>query len=57
MPKSASSTAAKWNVRGQSGYVALWHPEAVLEAAEKPLQGVLFPSELFWPEKGGGGGG
>ena len=39
------------DVRGQSGYVALWHPEAVLEAAEKPLQGVLFPSELFWPEK------
>ena len=43
------------DVRSASGYVALWHPEAVLEAAEKPLQGVLFPSELFWPEKGAQG--
>ena len=40
------------DVRSASGYVALWHPEDTLEAAKKPLQGVLFPSELFWPEKG-----
>ena len=43
------------DVRSASGYVALWHPEAVLEAAEKPRQGVLFPSALFWPEKGAQG--
>ena len=30
------------DVRSASGYVALWHPEAVLEAAEKPRQGVSY---------------
>ena len=39
------------DVRSASGYVALWHPEAVLEVAEKPRQGVLFPWRLIWPEK------
>ena len=40
------------DVRSASGYVAMWQPEDVLEAAEAPRQGVLFPYWLFWPEKG-----
>ena len=40
------------DVRSASGYVALWHPETVLDAAERPRQGVLFPWWVFWPEKG-----
>ena len=40
------------DVRSIAGYVALWQPEAVLEAAEKPRQGDLFPWWLIWPEKG-----
>ena len=43
------------DVRSASGYVALWYPEAVLEAAEKPRQGVLFPWRVIWPEKGAQG--
>ena len=39
------------DVRSGSGYVALWQPEAVLEAAEKPRQGVFFPWQLIWPKK------
>ena len=30
------------DVRSASGYVALWHPEAVLEAAEKPSARVSY---------------
>ena len=40
------------DVRSASGYVALWKPENVLEAAEGPRQGVLFPWRMFWPEEG-----
>ena len=40
------------DVRSASGYVALWRPESVLEAAESPRQGVLFPWWVIWPEKG-----
>ena len=40
------------DVRSASGYVAMWHPEDVLEAAEAPRQGVLFPDWLIWPEEG-----
>ena len=43
------------DVRSASGYVALWQPEAVQEAAERPRQGVLFPWWTIWPEKGGQG--
>ena len=43
------------DVRSASGVVALWQPEAVLEAAESPRQGVLFPWRLIWPEKGAQG--
>ena len=39
------------DVRSASGYVALWQPEAVQEAAERPRQGVLFPWWTIWPEK------
>ena len=37
------------DVRSASGYVALWQPEAVEEAAERPRQGVLFPWWTIWP--------
>ena len=40
------------DVRSASGYVALWGPRAVLEAAEGPRQGVLFPWWEIWPPKG-----
>ena len=43
------------DVRSASGYVALWQPETVLEAAESPRQGALFPWWVIWPEKGGQG--
>ena len=39
------------DVRSASGYVALWQPEAVQEAAERPHQGILFPWWTIWPEK------
>ena len=40
------------DVRSGNGYVSLWSPEKVQEAAERPRQGVLFPWWLIWPEKG-----
>ena len=43
------------DVRSASGYVALWQPEAVLDAAERPRQGVLFPWWEIWPENGAKG--
>ena len=45
----------KVDVRSASGYVAMWQPERILEAAEKPRQGVFFPWQLIWPEKGAKG--
>ena len=43
------------DVRSVSGVVALWQPEAVLEAAESPRQGVLFPWWTIWPVEGAKG--
>ena len=43
------------DVRSGNGYVSLWSPEKVQEAAESPRQGVLFPWWLIWPEKGAQG--
>ena len=40
------------DVRSASGCIAMWEPSAILEAAESPRQGVLFPWWLIWPEKG-----
>ena len=37
------------DIRSGNGYVAMWQPEAILEAAESPRQSVLFPWWTIWP--------
>ena len=55
MPKSASSTAVAWMYVQRRDTWPCGTLKLFLEAAENPRQGVLFPSALFWPEKGAQG--